>query len=190
MDIVEAARYGWNKKATISLFLRNLTPDEFAGHSWLDAFLAEQPSTMIYYMNKGERITRRRPINGDIGVHHGHGELSDGYVSLDTSPEFKEQKGYEDFVFKMAEHLGGKKKNVFLMPTGVWDCIVGNIWKGAKAVGHKEIADLASYFDEEFVKKQMPGARTRISAAYEKLTPREILRMGYNPKNVVSFKIK
>lgn len=190
MDIQKAASYGWEKGGAIKMFLRNLTPEEFRKHSFLDDYLSEQPSTMIYYMKTRERISKDKSIGGDIGISHGHGELPHGYVALDTRPEFKECNGYKEFVFKMVEHLGAEKKDIFFMSDGIWDCIGGNLWNGAKTIGHKEISDLAVYFHKEFVSKHKKGAKTRISAAYEKLTPNEILRMKYSPKKVVEFEIE
>jgi len=187
MDIQKAASYGWKKGATIFMSLRNLTPKEFRGHSWLDDYLSDQPA-MIYYMKTRERVTRDE-IDAGIGIRHGHGKLNES-VSLDTSPTFKECNGYRDFVFKMAEHLGAEKKDVFFMQSGIWDCVSGNLWNGAETVGHKEIANLADFFHKEFVRKHQEGARTRISAAYEELTPTEILRMKYSPRKVIEFKIE
>jgi hypothetical protein len=188
MDILKAASYGWDKKSAIKMVLRNLTPEEFRKHSCLDDHLAEQPSTMIYYVRTRKRITRDNEIEG-IGIHHGHGELSD-YVSLDTSPTFKKRKGYREFVLKMAEHLGAGKKGVFFFDEPeIWDDISGNLWNGAKMIGHKEIADLAVYFHNEFVSKHKKGAKTRIFTAYENLTLKEILRMKYNPRKVIEFSI-
>jgi hypothetical protein len=184
MDIQKAASYGWDKRSAITMALINLTPEEFRNHPWLDNRLSDDIVPMIYYMNVRERITRDSKINRGIGIYHGHGERG---ISLDTSPEFKECEGYREFVFKMAEHLGA---DVFLMPSGIWDCIYGNLWNGSKTIGHKEIADLADYFHKEFVSKHKKGARTRISAEYKNLTPTEILRMGYSPRKVVKFGIE
>lgn len=179
MDILEAARRGWNKNSSITMFLRNLTPKEFREHLWLDDYLADRPVPEVYCMKTKE----------SIGIYHGHEELGGG-VSLDTSPTFKECNGYREFVFKMAEHLGAERKDVFSMQPGIWDCIGGNLWNGAETVGHKEIADLADFFHKEHVRKYHRGARTRIFVEYEKLTPKEILRMKYNPRKVGVFKIE
>lgn len=189
MDILKAASYGWDKRSTITMFLRDLTPKEFREHSWLDNHLSDNPSPMIYYMNIRERITRESQINGDIGIHHGHGELSSG-VSLDMSPRFKERKGYREFVLKMTEYLGIEEKDVYFFGHLIWDDIGGNPWNGAKTVGHKEIADLADFFHKEHVRKHHRGAKTRISAEYEKLTPTEIIRMKYSPRKVIEFTIE
>jgi hypothetical protein len=189
MDILKAASYGWDKRTTIKMFLRNLTPEEFRKHSWLDDYLSDQPSTMIYCMKTTQRITRDYEIGGDIGIVSGHGELRKG-VELDTSPTFKESNGYREFVLKMAEHLGAEKKDISFSDPLIWDVISGNIWNGAEMIGHKEIADLAVYFHNEFVRKNKKGAKTRISAAYANLTLKEILRMKYNPTKVIEFSLE
>lgn len=189
MDILKAASYGWDKRSTIKMFLRNLTPEEFRKHSWLDRYLSDQTLTMIYYMTTRQRITRDNKISGDIGISSGHGELGRG-VELTPSHTFKESNGYREFVLRMAEHLGAEKKDVFFSnDPSIWDVISGNIWNGAKMIGHKEIADLAVYFHNEFVRKNKKGAKTRISAAYENLTLKEILRMKYNPRKLIEFRI-
>jgi len=197
MDIQKAASYGWNRKRTITLSLRDLTPSEVGEHSFLDKYLSEakEMGTMIYcmnYMTRKEGIKERGPedLNVDIVVNTGRGE-SDNFASLSMGPEFKKQDGYEDFLLKMVKHLGGGEKDIYHMPELlVWDEIVGNIWNGAKTVGHKEIAELADYFDKEFVRKHKRGARTRIFITYGNLTPKEILKMKYNPKKVVEFDIE
>jgi hypothetical protein len=186
MDILKAASYGWDKKSAIKMFLRNLTPEEFRRHSWLDDYLADRPSTMIYYMRTRERTARNI---GGIEIQHGHGEPT-AYVSLDTSPTFKKCNGYREFVLKMVEHLGAEKKAVFFCDeTDIWDSICGNLWNGARMIGHKQIADLAVYFHNEFVSKHKKGAKTRICVGYENLTLKEILRMKYNPRKVIEFSI-
>jgi len=89
----------------------------------------------------------------------------------------------------MANHLGAKSKDVWFGGSLVYDVISGNLWNGASKIGHKEIADLADYFHEEFVRKHKKGSKTRISTAYVNLTPKEILRMKYNPRKVIEFEI-
>lgn len=186
MDIAEAARYGWDKSRAITLTLRNLTSDEFRNHAYLDDKFSESLPPSIYCMKRRNRITREDMANGDIAVQDGR----DSYVSLSTSPIFKARKGYREFVLSMAKHLGAEEKDIYFSGDFIWDSISGNIWNGAKTVGHREIADLADFFQKEFVEKQKKGAETMIFASYDRLTANDVLRMEYDPRKVIQFVIE
>ena len=124
---------------------------------------------------------------GEISVHQDPEEPG---VSLSTNPNFNESEGYEEFVLKMVEYLGGKKENVhFWNRPGIWNPIGYELWNGADLVGHEEIADLAEYFQKEYVDKYKKGCKTRIFTVYDNLNPIQVLRMEYSPRKVVKFEI-
>jgi hypothetical protein len=184
MDIVEAARYGWDKKSAIVMSLRSLTPEEFRSHSFLDGYLSDSDHPMIYQMN-GREIIKKDSGSGDLVISHGHGECQ---VGIDATPILKKKRGYREFMLKAANRFGEGK--VDYLESGIYDSIPGDLWKGAKVIGHAEISDLAEFFQQEFVERNKKKAATKIAVKYEKLTPAEILRMTYNPKNVFEFMVE
>lgn len=191
MDILEAANNGCKKEKFIKLYLRNLTPVEFRKHSFLDSHLDDSPNnTMIYFMQNIQRLEPDDVFSynglGDIIVNTNQNDKS--IVTLSISPFFKTTNCYEQFITDLAENVGSNKDNIVFMPEGIYDEII-NPWSGLNKIGHKEIADVAKFFDNSFVKVHEPDANTLISAGYRTLKVKDVLSMKYSPENVISFNI-
>jgi hypothetical protein len=191
MDIVEAARHGWDRKTSISMNLVNLTPAEFREHVFLDRKLyGLSPYSIIYRTYPGKKISSLEDLQSmeDIGVRSGQDGRWEDYALVETAPRFHDSDGYGEFMLKAIEHLNARGSS--FLDTVDWNYqYIKGPWNNAKKVGHEEIADLADFFHKEFVKIHAKGAKTRIATSYSKLNPQDILNMKYRPKNVLSFKV-
>jgi hypothetical protein len=184
MDIAAAASHGWNREAYITIVLEDLTIEEFEKHAFLDNHLSGISNRTTIY---SQRKRKESEFYHELTVYHGQNEDEPSpSVSISIDSRFKRNR---KFIYAMAERFGSSKKDVTLashLPL-IDGVISGNLWNGADKIGHKEIAELARYFDEEFVKKN--GFVTRIGTSYEKLKPEDILKMEYRPECVVEFEL-
>ncbi|MFQ6010210.1 MAG: hypothetical protein ACE5J7_03775 [Candidatus Aenigmatarchaeota archaeon] len=184
MDITKAASHGWTGDASIEMELEDLTIGMFERHSFLDKYLSEFSPITIYSKNKNRKTHMER----ELALYHGQREKKeDRGVSISTRPKLDE--GFVDavarkFCSKNVDYkfpLNSVRNNRFFRGS-----IYGDLWYGAEKVGHREAAELARFFDKEYVKRPF---RTRISVRYSGLVLKHVIAMNYSPKNVLEFKI-
>mgnify|MGYP001379923605 CR=1 FL=1 len=117
-------------------------------------------------------------------------EFNPGPAGMDFQMGFDKNKTTRKFAYLMANKISGKVYIPKGIPREVSYTSINDIYNGISKVGHKEIADMADFFDNEFVKKYYPRHVTKIATSYEGLRPEHIMKMSYRPECVVNFEIE
>ena len=190
MNIFDAISSLKGKKTEILMAFANVTIDEFAKHAFLDSCLTPgKYGLRIGYVGK------RNKDWGDYEIQLDHGqndELNHG-VGISFRPILAKHK---KFVLSVRDRFGSEKTWIYpydkepdkkMKELFDYASMAKGLWDDADKIGHKEIADLARFFDQEFVKKHRKGFETRLTSEYCGLTYELIEKMQYRPETVASI---